>query len=79
MRNERERLKMLKDVNVLSVEEVSEYVVVSSDVFEVSGVYKMMLDDDCKVLSCELVEESEVMSKECVLSLIHISEPTRPY
>ena len=28
---------MLKDVNVLSVEEVSEYVVVSSDVFEVSG------------------------------------------
>ena len=66
MRNERERLKMLKDVNVLSVEEVSEYVVVSSDVFEVSGVYKMMLDDDCKVLSCELVEESEVMSKECV-------------
>ena len=58
--NENGELNMLK---VLSVEEVSEYVV-DSEVFEVSGVYKVMLDDDCRVLSCELVEESEVMSKD---------------
>ena len=62
MKNENENgeLKMLK---VLNIEEVSEYVV-NSEVFEVSGVYKVMLNDDCEVVSCEIVEESEVMSKD---------------
>ena len=62
MKNENENgeLKMLK---VLNVEEVSEYVV-NSEVFEVSGVYKVMLNDDCEVVSCEIVEESEVMNKD---------------
>ena len=57
MRNENEtgELNMLK---MLNVEEVSEYVL-NSEVFEVSGVYKVMLNDDC-----EVVEESEVMSKD---------------
>jgi len=62
VRNDMRDMKM-KNVNVLSVEEVSEYVV-NSEVFEVSGVYKVMLNDDCEVVSCELVEESEVMSKD---------------
>lgn len=62
VRNDMRDMKM-KNVNVLSVEEVSEYVV-NSEVFEVSGLYKVMLNDDCEVVSCELVEESEVMSKD---------------
>ena len=62
MKNENEtgELNMLK---VLNIEEVSEYVV-NSEVFEVSGVYKVMLNDDCEVVSCEIVEESEVMNKD---------------
>ena len=57
MRNENEtgELNMLK---MLNVEEVSEYVL-NSEVFEVSGVYKVMLNDDCEVVSSEIVEESE--------------------
>jgi hypothetical protein len=49
-------------LKMLNVEEVSEYVL-NSEVFEVSGVYKVMLNDDCEVVSSEIVEESEVMSK----------------
>ena len=54
------KMKMLK---MLSKEEVSEYVV-NSEVFEESGVYKVKLNDDCEVISKELVEESVLMNKD---------------
>ena len=53
-------MKMLK---MLSVEEVSEYVL-NSEVFVESGVYKVKLNDDCEVISKELVEESVLMNKD---------------
>ena len=53
-------MKMLKK---LSLNDVSEYVL-NSEVFEESGVYKVKLNDDCEVISKELVEESVLMNKD---------------
>ena len=50
-------------LKMLSVEEVSEYVL-NSEVFVESGVYKVKLNDDCEVISKELVEESVLMNKD---------------
>ena len=48
---------------MLSVEEVSEYVL-NSEVFEENCLQKVKLNDDCEVISKELVEESVLMKKD---------------